>query len=305
MKRECRRWTESEDKFILTRYKELGAQATADYLCRTKGAVHSRAQKIGAAVPSAPWLLMEEDSTQLVRCGERVGMWEILRKVVISGGRPGYVCRCDCGTEKGVAASHLRARQSLSCGCVSNKLVSMVGEKFNMLTVLERSAPPRLFKFKTHMYKCLCDCGNTAVVRGASLRSGNIKSCGCLKGASKLDPLTTQKALFSRYAKNAKDRGIRFDLTWGEVLSLTQSNCFYCNSAPSNTLRTNSRNKDLKYSGIDRMDSNIHYTPTNVVPCCWVCNRAKNSMNFAEFLDWAHRIARHQQWTGGSEKPCA
>jgi len=43
-----------------------------------------------------------------------------------------------------------------------------------MLTVL------RLFRTEDHvLWFCQCDCGNTAVVRGTSLRYGSTKSCGC------------------------------------------------------------------------------------------------------------------------------
>ena len=47
-----------------------------------------------------------------------------------------------------------------------------IGEIFGRLTVVD----------KTRGYvKCLCVCGNTAVVKRCRLTSGNTKSCGCLK----------------------------------------------------------------------------------------------------------------------------
>lgn len=36
-----------------------------------------------------------------------------------------------------------------------------------------------------HYWNCKCDCGNKFVVLGSSLKSGNTKSCGCLKQISK------------------------------------------------------------------------------------------------------------------------
>uniref|UniRef100_A0A6M3JM96 Putative HNH endonuclease n=1 Tax=viral metagenome TaxID=1070528 RepID=A0A6M3JM96_9ZZZZ len=57
------------------------------------------------------------------------------------------------------------------------KKTPMIGFKFGRLTVLEDSGKKR----GEFTYKCLCDCGNIKIITGASLRSGNSKSCGCLK----------------------------------------------------------------------------------------------------------------------------
>ena len=37
-------------------------------------------------------------------------------------------------------------------------------------------------------YKCQCDCGNICEVQGQYLRSGDTKSCGCLKKESDRKP---------------------------------------------------------------------------------------------------------------------
>lgn len=47
------------------------------------------------------------------------------------------------------------------------------------------------------------------------------------------------------------------------------------------------------YSGLDRIDSNGEYTPDNVVPCCKVCNCAKNVLSVSEFAAWVRRIYSH------------
>lgn len=50
------------------------------------------------------------------------------------------------------------------------------GQKFGKLTVLS-SAGSR----GGHIYwNCQCDCGNDKVARGSHLRSGNVRSCGCI-----------------------------------------------------------------------------------------------------------------------------
>jgi len=59
-------------------------------------------------------------------------------------------------------------------------MINLVGQKFGMLTVVEFD---RLQNHKTY-WKCVCDCGLTVLATGNNLRSGNTKSCGCLRRAN-------------------------------------------------------------------------------------------------------------------------
>lgn len=43
-------------------------------------------------------------------------------------------------------------------------------------------------------------------------------------------------------------------------------------------------------NGIDRIDNNKGYTIDNVVPCCKMCNQAKNDYTLQEFQDWVEKI---------------
>jgi len=52
------------------------------------------------------------------------------------------------------------------------KAIDLTGKKFHMLTVVSPNTPG--------YWNAVCDCGNDKIVSGASLRSGNTKSCGCL-----------------------------------------------------------------------------------------------------------------------------
>ena len=58
-----------------------------------------------------------------------------------------------------------------------NKL-DLVGQKFSKLFVSEFSHSDAR---KERWYKCVCECGNETTARGAALRTGNKKSCGCLR----------------------------------------------------------------------------------------------------------------------------
>ena len=52
------------------------------------------------------------------------------------------------------------------------------GEKFGRLTLV-RIATESTNKYKT--WECLCDCGKTTFVHQDNLKSGQVKSCGCLR----------------------------------------------------------------------------------------------------------------------------
>lgn len=97
-----------------------------------------------------------------------------------------WTCICDCGLETIVMGSHLKSGHTISCGCQQlNKLkprvaTSLVGQKFGMLTVLERKPNRQVGKNSRVVWSCLCDCGNKTDVLSMLLKQGSIKSCGCL-----------------------------------------------------------------------------------------------------------------------------
>jgi hypothetical protein len=60
---------------------------------------------------------------------------------------------------------------------MKKELIDMLHQKCGRLTVVSRAEN----KNKRAYWNCLCECGNTTTVQGKKLRSGQTKSCGCLK----------------------------------------------------------------------------------------------------------------------------
>ena len=94
-----------------------------------------------------------------------------------------WKCKCDCGKEVIVAASHLLNGNTKSCGCLNQERINervndLTGQTFNRLTVLYRNGSTNAGNAKWH---CRCSCGKEIDVSGAHLLNGNTKSCGCLK----------------------------------------------------------------------------------------------------------------------------
>jgi hypothetical protein len=61
------------------------------------------------------------------------------------------------------------------------RTIEMTGRRFGRLLVAERTENIG----KQTAWMCVCDCGDTNVVRGDHLRAGLIRSCGCLESESR------------------------------------------------------------------------------------------------------------------------
>lgn len=60
----------------------------------------------------------------------------------------------------------------------------MIGVKAGRLTVISRHGTDETGKAT---WACICNCGTPKVVAGVNLRSGNTKSCGCLRGDAAIE----------------------------------------------------------------------------------------------------------------------
>lgn len=170
------------------------------------------------------------------------------------------------------------------------------GQRFGKLVVQKQ--------VKSTTYECVCDCGGLKEVSTSALRSGNIKSCGCLKverirqrreqigeASRKYPPrIASARRRWQAYSY-VDNQCIGFD----DFLRISQKDCFYCGASPSNLYNKflkckNASQKamlegDFWYNGIDRKDSNRAHTIDNIVPCCHICNRYKSDMSVEKFLD--------------------
>jgi hypothetical protein len=152
------------------------------------------------------------------------------------------------------------------------------------------------------LWRCTCDCGKLKDVPSSKLVRNNTRSCGCLlletqQSNGKKEPGYAAMALVYReYKKGAKRRGLDFDLTVDEFVSLSTSDCHYCGNKPSRVTVATGNNGQFLSNGIDRINNSVGYVLGNVVPCCYVCNRAKMDMTYSEFLSWVTRVYRHHAW---------
>lgn len=60
--------------------------------------------------------------------------------------------------------------------------IDLCGQRFGKLIVIcKEGSYISPSGYTEPKWRCVCDCGKTAIIRGSSLRSGQCKSCGCLK----------------------------------------------------------------------------------------------------------------------------
>ena len=104
-----------------------------------------------------------------------------------------WLCKCDCGGSKVVAARDLNGKRVTSCGCNKGFQRHLEGQRFGCLTVLSDTGKKQK---NVKMWNCICDCGNTVEVRTDSLTSGRVVSCGCgKKKIKKIELLTKSRKL--------------------------------------------------------------------------------------------------------------
>lgn len=115
--------------------------------------------------------------------GRRFGRLTVIRQLENRNNRTRWLCRCDCGNEKDVAARDLKAGKVKSCGCLrregNRKKMDISGQRFGRLTALYPT--DRRDSHGVVYWVCRCDCGNQTEVPASNLVNGTCKSCGCLK----------------------------------------------------------------------------------------------------------------------------
>lgn len=121
------------------------------------------------------------------RTGERYENFIVLRriedKIFPSSKMVQWLCKCDCGKTFTVLSCNFKKIKS--CGCknhMGKNLKDLTGKVFTKLKVLYRGQNYVTPSGKAQtMWVCQCQCGAIVKVRGAHLKDGMVRSCGCIK----------------------------------------------------------------------------------------------------------------------------
>lgn len=173
------------------------------------------------------------------------------------------------------------------------KLLNLLNQKFGRLTVIAHAENIK----RDTAWICKCDCGKTKIIKTKYLRGGGSKSCGCLMidMAKELNKQKKEKRKFEPYISSARrvwSKNYK-ELSFDDFFKLSQQNCFYCGSEPSNRFNIHKQrassaitklNGTFVYNGLDRIDSSKKHSVDNVVPCCKYCNYAKRDQNINDYI---------------------
>lgn len=153
----------------------------------------------------------------------------------------------------------------------------LTGKVFGRWTVV-KSVPKDHVKYHKHaLYFCVCTCGGKNIVSAIHLRSGNSRSCGCIR----MEAVTKRpyESLYNRLVGHNND----VTLTYEEFCEFTkQKLCHYCSS----TLVWNVSGRSSSYGyNLDRKNNLLGHSKENCVACCGNCNRTKGDrFTYEEFM---------------------
>ena len=94
-------------------------------------------------------------------------------------GKQKWEAQCQkCGLIRTYKTANIKPEKETGGQCTCTRSGIQIGDRFGRLVILNRDL---IKQGERRIYwNCQCDCGNTIVVMGKNLKSGNTRSCGCL-----------------------------------------------------------------------------------------------------------------------------
>lgn len=222
-----------------------------------------------------------------------------------------WKCLCDCGNYTTVETADLNRGTTKSCGCMAKiyrrdaHFEDLTGQRFGRLVAQELIIGQN---WDAHRWKCVCDCGNTALVRACNLKRGSTTSCGCYRAETRKQPRAHKYS--GEY--NSKHVPILYGMWTGMNCRCSRPNDPNYKHYGGRGISVCDEWRDFEvfqtwaYSNgykkgltIDRIDVNGNYCPEN---CRWVDwyvqgNNRRNNVKY-EFQGESHTLSEWSRILG-------
>lgn len=231
--------------------------------------------------------------------GQKFNYWTVLEFDEVKNGIAKWNCKCKCGKIKSIYGTNLTRGLSKSCGCQTSNLLKaaniddLTGNRYGNLVVSKLHPTTRGDAY----FECICDCGNTKVIRGQELKSGKATNCGCLRkkvvpknkthGMSKTRLFKIWVGMRQRCENHNNHkyeiyggRGIKVCNEWKEFIPFME--WAYSNGYKDNLT-------------IDRIDPDGNYEPEN---CRWAnANQQARNTRQTVFLTYNEETKSAAEWS--------
>lgn len=189
--------------------------------------------------------------------------------------------------------------------------IDLTGKTFGRLLVVKKAE--NASDKKRIYWECVCECGNTKVIMGESLKYGWTKSCGCLqKETAKINGVKgikfgdkspqwkgykdIPKNAFNNVMNGAKSRDIEFSITMEDIQNVFEKQNRRCAYTGVPLSFTKSRIKNLyPTASIDRIDSSKGYTPNNIQITHKDVNKLKQDFEESRFIELCEQVINYNR----------
>lgn len=226
--------------------------------------------------------------------GKRFGEIEVIKDTNERHKNGSHIWKCKCSCGKVIYLPTNVLKNQKSCGCKANRLEDLSGQKFGKLTAISINHDT---KDKRVRWNCICDCGSKTVVRACNLKSGEVKSCGCLANENSKTHGMTNTRLYriykkmyrrcyrpkTKYYENYGGRGITICSEWLGEHGFEDFAKWSMENGYSDNL------------SIDRKDNDKGYSPDN---CRWATAKEQaNNTRSTVFLTYKRETKSASEWS--------
>lgn len=168
------------------------------------------------------------------------------------------------------------------------KIRDLTGQKFNHLTAVKIAQRNPLY------WECVCDCGNTTLVRPSNLTRGQVKSCGCIHHRGNPTHNQCYTRVYRIYAKILRRCFAKDDYAYSRYGGRGITMCEEWKNSFDEFSKWAYENGYNDTLTIDRIDNNGDYSPSN---CRWVdvYTQANNKRN-NNYITFEGRTQTLAQW---------